>query len=426
LTGRRAQGSGGLPAGFWRFATVAGLMRGGMFVAYFLAYYLARSLRLDAVQVAAVVAAWGAGWGAGDPLAGWLADRGGPRPVIVSGGALVAAAYLTAPVAHGFGEIIAVAAAIGLSHDAWRPATTGAVAAAAVSEEQSERALSALAWIMQAASIAAAVAGGLIGATAGLVWLFPANAVAAALAAIVAATIPDAGARMRRDRRAVTGNAASLVLLGIFTVLTLLPLAAEQEESIALPLKYASLGIGPLSAGLIMAVNPASCAVIQPLTQKWLKRRYAVVMCAIGMALLGAGMAVTGSGRGVAWFAATSLIWVTGEVLLLVGGQLVVSGLAPPGGESGYLGFWQGSFGSSVLIAAVGGAVLIHLGGLHLLWVSCAIAGLGSAGLCSCLAAPIAIRSRAAVRDRRPREPLALQEASQLRGRGREDTMRKI
>jgi hypothetical protein len=399
LTGRqRAHDPSGLPAGFWRYAAVTALMRAGMFISFFLAYYLARQLRLDAVQVAVAVAAWGAGWALGDPVAGWLANCAGARAVIVSGGLLAAAAYLTAPLARTFGGVVVIAAVIGFVQDTWRPAVTGGVAAAATGKAQRERALSVLAWIMQAAAITAAVAGGLISARFGLVWLFPANAAAAALAAVVAATMPVTQMRPRRDREAVAGDPVALILLGAFTVLTVVALAAEQLESVTLPVRYASLGIAPTATGLIMAVNPASCAVIQPLIQRWLTSLPAAVVCAAGMALLGVGMAVTGSGHTTAWFMATSLIWVTGEVLLITGGQFLVTAIAPPDKFHGYLGTWQASFGSSVFVAGVAGAALIHAGGLHLLWMSCAAAGLGSAALCACLASPIALRARRVAR----------------------------
>jgi hypothetical protein len=149
----------------------------------------------------------------------------------------------------------------------------------------------------------------------------------------------------------------------------------------------------PLAAGLIIAVNPATCAVVQPLVQGWLVRLPATGVCAVGMALTGIGIAVTGSGHSLVWFAATSVIWVLGEIALLGCGAAVVASIAPPGQVTSYLGLWQASMGLAVLAAAAGGEALIRIGGLHLLWGSCAAAGLTSAAGCACLARPVATRS---------------------------------
>lgn len=189
-------------------------------------------------------------------------------------------------------------------------------------------------------------------------------------------------------------RAAADPLLLIFTVLTLAALAVEAESMVALPVRFASTGIPPLSAGLIIAVNPVTCATVQPLVQHWLVRLPAAGVCAVGMALTGVGIAVTGSGHGAAWFAATSVIWVLGEIALLGSGSAVVASIAPPGRVASYLGLWQASMGLAIVTASLAGAALIDAGGLHLLWVSCAVTGLAAAGGCALLARPLARRSR--------------------------------
>lgn len=380
---------GGLPLEFWGVATVVAIGRSGVYIQLFLGYFLARSLGLSAGQIAVVLAAWGAGWAAGTPLGGWLADRIGSRAVVIIGNTTAAAAYLTGWAVHGFHAVVVIAGVIGLMQDMWRPAVMALLARAATSDLQRKRCLTLTWWIVQAAGVFAALTGGLIGARFGLGWLFPANAVAALWAALAARTLPDYVPP--RQPKADTWAADPLLLC--FTVLTLAALAVEAQSMVALPVRFASTGIPPLAAGLIVAVNPVTCAVVQPLVQSWLVRLPAAGVCAVGMALTGIGIAITGSGRGLAWFAATSVIWVLGEIALLGCGPAVVSSIAPPGRVSSYLGLWQASMGLAVLAAAAGGDALIRIGGLHLLWASCAGTGLVSAIGCACLAGPVAVRS---------------------------------
>jgi MFS family permease len=389
VTKWRARTFGGLPGMFWRAAAVVAVGRSGVYVQLFLGYYLARSLSLSTSQVAVVLAAWGAGWAVGTPLGGWLADHIGARAVIIIGNTTAAAAYISAGMARSFPVLVATAGLVGLVQDAWRPAAMAVIAGAAPGETQRKRCLTLAWWLVQVTGVFAALTGGVIGARIGLGWLFPANAVTALGAAVAARMLPD-GVLSRHPK---TGTWAADPLLLCFTVLTVAALAVEAQSMVALPVRFASTGIPPLATGLIVAVNPVTCAVVQPLVQSWLVRLPAAGVCAVGMALTGIGIAVTGSGHGLVWFAATSVIWVLGEIALLGSGSAVVASIAPPGKVSSYLGLWQASMGLAVLTAAAGGDALIHAGGLHLLWASCAAAGLAAAAGCACLARPVATRS---------------------------------
>jgi MFS family permease len=389
----RTRTFGGLPSAFWQTAAVVAVGRSGVYVQLFLGYYLARSLGLSSSQVTVVLAAWGAGWAGGTPLAGWLADRIGPRAVVVIGNIAAAAAYMAAVEARSLPALIAVASIVGLAQDAWRPAAMSVIAGAAQGETQRRRCLTLIWWLVQVTAIFAALTGGLIGARAGLVWLFPANAIAALGAAAAARMLPG-GVRSREAKpHPWARDPLPLTLLLAFTGLTLAALAVEAESMVALPVEFASIGIPPLSAGVIIAVNPVTCAVVQPLVQSWLVRLPAVGICAVGMALTGIGIAVTGSGHGLAWFAATSVVWVLGEIALLGCGPAVVSSIAPAGQVGSYLGLWQSSMGLAILTAAFAGAILIHVGGLHLLWACCAVTGMTAGAGCAALSRPVAHRS---------------------------------
>src|SRR6202161_2358782 len=111
---------GGLPAVFWRLVITLIPGRGLACLYLALAYYAARGRHLDASQVAFVLAAFGIGGAAGPPIAGWAADRVGPRKVIVAGNVAAWAAYTAAGMARSAVALAAGAAAGGLGFAMWR------------------------------------------------------------------------------------------------------------------------------------------------------------------------------------------------------------------------------------------------------------------------------------------------------------------
>jgi Major Facilitator Superfamily len=383
---------GGLPKVFWRLVITLVPGRGLACLYLTLAYYAARGRHLDASQVAVVLAAFGAGWAAGPPVAGWAADRAGPRNVIIAGNIAAWAAYIAAGMARSAAALAAGAAVVGLVFDMWRPAAQSLLATAAVDEIQRKRCMTLLTWMINVLLTVATLAGGVLAAYAGWGWLFVASATgAAAFAALAWLLLPPD--RLRRNARAPRrGTLATDPLLWAFTALTLLILTAAQQSVVALPVRFAGTGIGPLGYGLIAAVNPLTVAVLQPLAQGWLVRLPAVPLCAAGMALIGTGIAVTGAGTGLAWYAGTSVIWTFGEIAAAGLAPAIVASIAPPGQAGAYLGTWGSTLGLSTLTAAVAGAAVIRAGGLPLLWACCAAVGLAAGVGCACLSRPVAAR----------------------------------
>jgi MFS transporter len=388
----RARTWGGLPSVFWRLVITLVPGRGLACLYLTLAYYAARGRHLDASQVAVVLAAFGAGWAAGPPVAGWAADRVGSRNVIIAGNIAAWAAYTAAGMAHSAVALAAGAAAVGLVFEMWRPAAQSLLATAAVDEIQRKRCMTLLTWIINVLLSVATLAGGVLAVYAGWGWLFVASAAGAAAFAALAWLLLPSGRPRRPARAPRRGGVITDPLLWAFTALTLLILTAAQQSVIALPVRFAGTGIGPLGYGLIAAMNPLTVAVLQPFAQGWLVRLPAVPLCAAGMALIGTGIAVTGAGTGLAWYAGTSVIWTLGEIAAAGLAPAIVASIAPPGRAGAYLGTWGSALGLSTLAAAVAGAAVIRVGGLPLLWTCCAVAGVAAGLGCACLSRPIAAR----------------------------------
>jgi Major Facilitator Superfamily len=383
---------GGLPNVFWRLVITLVPGRGLACLYLTLAYYAARGRHLDASQVAVVLAAFGVGWAVGPPVAGWTADRVGPRNVIVAGNMAAWAAYIAAGMARSAAALAAGAAAAGLVFEMWRPAAQSLLATAAVDEIQRKRCMTLLTWVINVLLTVATLAGGALAAYAGWGWLFVASATGAgAFAALAWLLLPPD--RPRRHARAPRrGGLVADPLLWAFTALTLLILTAAQQSVVALPVRFAGTGIGPLGYGLIAAINPLTVSVLQPFAQGWLVRLPAVPLCAAGMALIGIGIAVTGAGTGLAWYAGTSVIWTLGEIAAAGLAPAIVASIAPPGQAGAYLGTWGSALGLSTLIAAVAGAAVIRVDGLPLLWACCAAAGVTAGVGCACLSRAVAAR----------------------------------
>jgi hypothetical protein len=388
----RARTWGGLPRVFWRLVITLIPGRGLACLYLTLAYYAARGRHLEASQVTVVLAAFGVGWAAGPPVAGWAADRVGPRKVIIAGNIAAWAAYTAAGMARSAVALAAGAAAVGLVFEMWRPAAQSMLASAAVDEIQRKRCMTLLTWIINVLLTVATLAGGALAVYAGWGWLFVASAAGAAAFAVLAWLLLPRDRPRRPARAPRRGGLATDPLLWAFTALTLLILTAGQESVVALPLRFAGTGIGPLGYGLIAAMNPLTVAALQPFAQGWLVRLPAVPLCAAGMALIGIGIAVTGAGTGLAWYAGTSVIWTLGEIAAAGLAPAIVASIAPPGRAGAYLGTWGSALGLSTLTAAVAGAAVIRAGGLPLLWASCAAVGVAAGLGCACLSRPVAAR----------------------------------
>jgi MFS family permease len=406
----------GMPPLFWRL-TAAMTFRGlGTFVLPFEAYYLAAARHLAPAHVAIVMVGFGAGWAAGDPLGGYLGDKLGGRALIILSCAASVPAFAALAYARSVPDMTAASCAVGITFDAWRPASQALLARASDTEEQRKKCLTLFYWAINVSAAVSCVGGGLLAITVGWDWLFLGNAAAMAAFGLVTWIVIPAQrregaprqdeARKRRTRR---GALRIDWLLVLFTAVTLVWLTVYSQTLYGLPLRFAGDGIAPVGFGVIAAVNPATVGLLQVVLQRWLVRFPAGLTCACGLVVTGAGVAITGLGSGLSWYLGASVIVVVGEILFYGPAQALVAELAPPGRQGSYLGIWGSTVGLSTLIAAAAGGAIISIGGLPLLWEACAAAGVAAA--CVCL--PVARRAAR----RRPSEVPPSQEAQPVSSR---------
>jgi MFS family permease len=368
----------------------------GTFVLPFEAYYLAAARHLTAAQVAIVMVGFGAGWAAGDPLGGYLADKLGGRALIIWSCAASVPAFCALAYARSVPAMVAASCAVGVTFDAWRPASQALLAHASGTEEQRKKCMTLFYWAINVSVAVSCVGGGLLAVTVGWDWLFLGNAAAMAAFGVAAwILVPAEGRqlapRQREARKRLTLASAPRVdwLFVVFTAVTLVWLTVYSQTLYGLPVRFAGDGIAPVGFGFIAAVNPSTVGVLQLAMQRWLVRLPAAITCACGLVVTGAGVAITGLGSGLSWYLCASVIVVVGEILFYGPAQAFVAELAPPDRQGSYLGIWGSTVGLSTLIAAVGGGAIISLGGLPLLWETCAVAGIAAA----CVCVPVARRA---------------------------------
>jgi MFS family permease len=373
----------GLPPTFWWLFGGVGVARLAFFVVPFRTFYLAHDRHLDAVASSLVMTAFGVGWALSQPLGGVAADRIGRRTVIVASAWGSAAAFLAFGSAHALFSLAATALLAGLSFDAYRPAVQ-ALISDLVAATNRARALALLYLVMNVGRGAACVLGGLL-AEHSFWLLFVINAVAnAGFGLAVLLVIEDAapGKATQAGHHPRLLHVLSDRRLLAFTAVTLAFYTIHMQSALTLPLVMDRSGATPLAFGLLLALDPLAVALIQLVTQDMISRAPALKICAAGVAIVGVGLAITGSGHSVVWFAATIPIWVGGEVLFLTVAPGVVAAIAPPDLRGSYFGVWGCTQGLAAVIAPAIAAVTITVGGFALVWTVGVFAGLVTAAGC--------------------------------------------
>ncbi|MGZ2361489.1 MFS transporter [Streptomyces sp. 372A] len=376
------------PAAYWTLVVGFTICRSGCVVVPFLSLYLVRQQHFSAADAAQVSAAFGAGWAVGPAIAGWLADRIGRRPTLLTTLSAVVTVYLLLPTLHTLPALTAAAFAVGLLFDAPRPAVL-ALVADLVPEDARGRAYARLYW---ASNIGAGVAGSIGTAIAdrhmtALFYVAAASnlafAVTVLLRRIGTGPLPTAY-RKRHDSHA-TGYQA-LLRDGRFlalTGLTLLYLCSYQQVLFGLPVAMDRAGLSPSAYGIISLLNAIGVVVFQPLLQPWIDRRAHLVVCAAGAITLGLGMGGNlGAQQSLIGYGLAAVIWTLGEVLFFSSIMTVVERLAPADARGRYTGIWASTTGISALVAPLISSATLTSGGPELMWTTClALGALAAAGL---------------------------------------------
>ncbi|MEU6729667.1 MFS transporter [Nonomuraea wenchangensis] len=383
---------GGLPRPFWALWGGTVVNRLGTMVMPFTGVYLTQARGLSVTAAGLVMGVFGVGSLLSQPLAGMLTDRIGRRATLSGGMLATGAAMLALGYSVSLPAVLASMLVLGVVVDLYRPASN-ALVADLVGPAERPRAYGLLFWGINLGYSVGMTAGGWL-AGLGFLWLFWIDAVSCVVfAVLVWRAVPETrpeGARQAaggygavlRDRVMV---AFTLVVLGNALVyaqtMTMLPVAMTKAA-----------GLSTAQYGTAMALNGVLIVVVQPLVSGWLGRRDPARTFALGLAVMGAGFALTAFVTSTLGLTATIAVWTAGEIVTAGIAGTIVAALAPPELRGRYAGMFGLAWSAAAVLAPLLGGPLLELGP-RALWFTIGAVGLVSAA--GMLALGPAIRRRA-------------------------------
>jgi MFS family permease len=368
----------GLPHAFWVLIFGMFVNRVGAFVLPYLALYLQTQRNLGATESGLIVGAWGVGAVIAALVGGQLADRWGrKRTMLLSlcGGAVVLAGLSQA---RGFGQLAALALALGAVAELYRPAVSAAVTDLAAPELRS-RAFSYLIWSYNLGFAVSPLIAGVIAEELGFGWLFVGDAATMLAAAIVLAvwtaeTRPAAARTERKDSgfgEALRDRNLRPMLLAAL----MMGVAIVQIIATFGPLMSAD-GIDLKTYGRILALNGLLVALTQPwvvpLSEKFGASRV-VPLCAL---VFCGGLALHAFVDSALAHAFVVVVWTAGEVALFPLCNTLVANIAPTPLRGRYQGLYFVAWSTANVIGPPLGQELyarFGAGGWSALPLSCAV-----------------------------------------------------
>lgn len=395
---------GGLPPAFWALWTGTLVNRVGMMVQPFIGVYLTQARGMSLAAAGAVMAVFGVGSLLSQIIAGWLADRFGRRITLTGGMVATAATMVALGYSASLPAIVATMFVLGMTVDIYRPAST-ALVADLIPPLDRPRAYGLLFWALNLGFTVAMVAGGWL-AQAGYGWMFGINAATSlAFGLLVWRAVPETlPARSGPggldgpdgpDGRGRGGFADVLKdrLMVAFSVITLISTVAYSQAFTTLPLAMTHGGFTAVDYGMVIAVNGVLIVLVQPLTGDWFGRLDHSTVLAVGLAVIGAGFALTAAVSSIAGYALSVILWTAGEIVTAGIPGAIVAALAPPHLRGRYSGMYGFAWSGGALIAPLLGTGLLEVGPA-VLWPAIGAINLVAAG--GLLAIGPALRRRTA------------------------------
>ena len=341
----------------------------------FLLLFLVLGRGLSAAAAGLLVGLAGAADAAAQPLGGMLADRVGPRRVLVVTPLLGAVCIGLLWNAHGTGQLAAAAVLVNLVNGLFRPTAAASVAALVPGDAQPQ-AYALQMWISNLGFVSSALLAGAC-AEGHFALLFVLDAGSAVLCGLLMLLLPrsldtagrsgDAAQRrgigraLRHRRLIALAGLVAFFTLGIGQLFTIFALAMTAR------------GLSTGEYGAVIASNGVLIVVlVQPFAVPYLSRCRTSRLMAGGTGLLAVGLAMTGLARSLVGFELAVIVMTVGEIASAVAGRIQVTRLAPHGWTGRYLGVF--ALGASVGVALgppIGGALYGAVG--HLAWYALAV-----------------------------------------------------
>lgn len=396
LLARALPRAAGLPRVVWLVVVGRAVNQLGAFTLPFLTVALTARFGVSVAVAGALMAVFGAATIASRLAGGWLADRVGRRATIVSGLTLTALAQLALAAAPTPVAAAVAVAVLGLAFEVYEPPSQALIADVVPAPVRP-----AAYGLLAAGLSAAAVAAGLLAAALGAVdlrLLFVLDAVTClACAVLLRVALPsgrpargrDAGPEPDAAQRSVAGPGVEPGGMNPWRDRRLMALLAcgvlfasvYLQVSATLGLTLGLRGIPASRVGLLLAVSALVVVAGQPLLSRGpVSRLDPWSAMAAGYLLLGAGLLANGFAATLPQFAAATVLWSTGDLVLLGRAHALVADIAPERARARYFSVYGLCWGAAAVLGPVAGTQLLDRAGPRVLWVACA-AGCGALAL---------------------------------------------
>ena len=369
-----------LPRPAWVLFGGTFINRFGTFVMPFLAIYMSR-LGFTPAQAGLAVSSYGGGHIVASVLGGHLADRIGRRHTIALSMFASTVTMLALSQARTLPWIVVLAFLVGMAAELYRPAAA-ALLSDLVPPEQRIAAFGMYRFAINLGFAAGPATAGFL-ANKSFFYVFAGDAVTSFIYGVVALLALPHGVRSaQKDEHPAEGFRAALRdrAFLFFLAATLCLTFIDFQLHSTIPLYIASLGYTPATYGLLLSINGTIIVVFELVLTAWTQRLPAQPLIALGYALNGIGIALTGFAASVPALAMTVVVWTLGEMIYAPVSGAYVSALAPERLRGRYMGMWHSTYSLGMLL---GPAIGTWIYGQHpaALWWTCVALGGAAAAL---------------------------------------------
>ncbi len=353
----------------------------GAFSLPFLAPTLVESFSASVQTVGIILTAFGAATIPSRLAGGHLADRLGRKATVIGGLTGCAAAQLWLATAGSLVTVVCAVIALGLVFELYEPPSQ-AILIDVTSPADRPAAFGLLAAGMASAAMLAGLLATALGSL-NLRWLFVADALTCLVCAALVGALLPVGPSVA-DESASSGRQSGwrdvrlLAMLAAGTVFATIYL----QIMVGLPLTLTQRQMPVSDLGLLLTISAATVVAGQPMLRVVPGRRLTGFRAmAAGYVVLAVGLAGMGFADTLGEFAAATVVWSVGDVLLLGHAYGIIASVSPESARGRYLAVYGVSWGLAAVAAPLLGTQLLGAGGPALLWTTCAGAAVALAVL---------------------------------------------
>ncbi len=270
---------------------------------------------------------------------------------------------------------------VGASAEMYRPAAA-ALIGDLVTPEQRITAFGMYRWAINLGFAAGPATAGFL-ASKSFLYIFAGDAITSAVFGVIALVALPHGLRTSmRDEQ--TGEAILHAVRNhrfmLFLLATLSVTWIEFQLHSTFPLYIQQLGFSTATYGLLLSINGVLIVLFELGLTSWTQRFDPQKIIALGYALSAIGIAMTGLAHTIIELAGTVIVWTLGEMVSAPVTGAYVTSLAPERYRGRYSGMWILMWSMGMLLGPWLGT-LIFQRNAAILWTTCALVGLGGAGL---------------------------------------------